>query len=229
NAMQEPEVTIHVGLVYGPSGCGKSSMVKAGLIPRLAGHVLPVYVEATADRTEPRLLAALARSCPRLSRAESLAGALAALRRGRVLPVGRKVLIVLDQFEQWLHARSEAPQGELVEALRQCDGGRVQCLALVRDDFWMAATRFMAELEVPLVEGHNSAAVDLFPVRHAQRVLEAFGRALGALPEEPARLVREHRHFVQQAVAGLAVEGKVICVRLALFAQMMKDRPWTPA
>src|SRR5262249_24113526 len=24
-------------------------------------------------------------------------------------------------------------------------------------------------------------------------------------------------------------EGKVICVRLALFAQMMKDRPWTPA
>ena len=40
---------------------------------------------------------------------------------------------------------------------------------------------------------------------------------------------RDHRHFVEQAVAGLAQEGKVICVRLALFAQMMKDRPWTPA
>ena len=34
---------------------------------------------------------------------------------------------------------------------------------------------------------------------------------------------------MEQAVAGLAQEGKVICVRLALFAQMMKDRPWTPA
>ena len=41
-----------MGLIYGPSGCGKSSLVKAGLAPRLAEHVLPVYVEATADQTE---------------------------------------------------------------------------------------------------------------------------------------------------------------------------------
>jgi hypothetical protein len=27
-------------------------------------------------------------------------------------------------------------------------------------DFWMAATRFMRELEVRLLEGHNSSAVD---------------------------------------------------------------------
>jgi eukaryotic-like serine/threonine-protein kinase len=31
--------TFRVGLIYGPSGCGKSSLVKAGLLPRLAGHV----------------------------------------------------------------------------------------------------------------------------------------------------------------------------------------------
>ena len=42
-------------------------------------------------------------------------------------------------------------------------------------------------------------------------------------------LAREQRLFLEQAVSGLAQEGKVICVRLALFAQMMKDRPWTPA
>jgi eukaryotic-like serine/threonine-protein kinase len=225
----DPEETFPVGLLYGPSGCGKSSLVKAGLAPLLADHVLPVYVEATADRTEPRLLAALVKVCPDLPQAEGLAGALAGLRRGQGLPAGRKVLIVLDQFEQWLHARRQAPEGELVEALRQADGARVQCLVLVRDDFWMAATRFMGELEIPLVEGHNSAAVDLFPVRHAENVLAAFGRAFGALPEFPARLSREHRHFVEQSVAGLAQEGKVICVRLALFAQMLKDRPWTPA
>jgi formylglycine-generating enzyme required for sulfatase activity len=34
---------------------------------------------------------------------------------------------------------------------------------------------------------------------------------------------------VAQAVAGLAQEGKVICVRLALFAEMMKGKAWTPA
>ena len=28
--------TFAVGLIYGPSGCGKSSLVKAGLLPRLA-------------------------------------------------------------------------------------------------------------------------------------------------------------------------------------------------
>jgi eukaryotic-like serine/threonine-protein kinase len=223
------DLTFAVGLIYGPSGCGKSSLVKAGLAPRLAEHVVPVYVEAAADQTEARLMAALLNHFPDLPQAEGLPAALAHLRRGLALPAGKKLLIVLDQFEQWLHSRKDAPTSDLVEALRQCDGGRVQCLVLVRDDFWMAATRFMAELEIPLVEGRNAAAVDLFPVRHAEKVLTAFGRAFGALPDSTGKLDREQRLFVEQAVAGLAQEGKVICVRLALFAQMMKDRPWTPA
>jgi hypothetical protein len=41
----DPDETFRVGLIYGPSGCGKSSLVKSGLLPRLAKHVLPVYVE----------------------------------------------------------------------------------------------------------------------------------------------------------------------------------------
>ena len=91
------------------------------------------------------------------------------------------MLIVLDQFEQWLHAKKEEENTELVQALRQCDGGRVQCVVMVRDDFWLAVTRFMRELEVRLVEGQNSAAVDLFDLDHAEKVLAAFGRAFGRL------------------------------------------------
>ena len=34
---------------------------------------------------------------------------------------------------------------------------------------------------------------------------------------------------MKQAVSGLAQEGKVISVRLALFAEMMKGKAWTPA
>src|SRR5205085_6419602 len=117
----------------------------------------------------------------------------------------------------------------LVQALRQCDGGRVQCLVMVRDDFWMAATRFMRALEIRLLEGQNSAAVDLFSVDHARKVLTAFGGAFGKLPEKPGDVGKEQREFLSQAVSGLAQEGKVICVRLALFAEMMKGRPWTPA
>src|SRR5262249_14024518 len=162
--------------VYGPSGCGKSSLVRAGLLPRLSDRVIAVYVEATAAETEARLRNGLRKKWPSLPAAPGLPEALAALRRGRGVEAGQKVLIVLDQFGQGLHARREEENAELVQALRQCDGGRVQCVVMVRDDFWMAATRFMRALEVRLVEGQNSAAVDLFPVRHGLRVLAAFGR-----------------------------------------------------
>src|SRR5262249_11395440 len=137
----DAEQTFAVGLLYGPSGCGKSSLLKAGLLPRLAAdHVLPVYVEAAAEQTEARLLRGLEKASPSAPVAGGLTAALADLRRGQGLPPGKKVLLVLDQFEQWLHAQKEDAPSELVSALRQCDGGRVQCLVLVRDDFWMAVT-----------------------------------------------------------------------------------------
>src|SRR5207253_5049419 len=114
-------------------------------------------------------------------------------------------------------------------ALRHCDGGRVQCIVMVRDDFWMAATRFMRELEIRLLEGQNSAAVDLFDMDHARKVLAAFGRAFGKLPVNTAETSADQKEFLSQAITGLSQENKVICVRLALFAEMMKGRPWTPA
>ena len=116
-----------------------------------------------------------------------------------------------------------------MQALRQCDGAHVQCLVMVRDDFWMAATRFMQGLEFDLSPGHNTAAADVFDARHATNVLRAFGQAFGTLPEHSNQLTHEEQQFLTQAVAGLTQEGKVICVRLALFAEMMKGKPWTPA
>ncbi len=225
----DAEKTFAVGLLCGPSGCGKSSLVKAGLLPRLSGDVLSVYVEATAAETEKRLLNGLRKRCPALPANFGIKETLAALRRGQGIPAGKKVLIVLDQFEQWLHAKREQENTDLVGALRQCDGGRLQCLVMVRDDFWMAVIRFMRELEIRLVEGQNSAAVDLFPVRHAEKVLAAFGRAFGALPDNPSEASNDQKRFLEQAVSGLAQEGKVISVRLALFAEMMKGKAWTPA
>jgi serine/threonine protein kinase/formylglycine-generating enzyme required for sulfatase activity len=224
----DPDSTFAVGLIYGPSGCGKSSLVKAGLLPRLAGQVIPVYVEATAADTEARLLKGLRKHCPQLP-PSPLPETLAALRKGRGVAAGHKVLLVLDQFEQWLHARPEYEATELVKALRQCDGGHVQGLVLVRDDFWLAVSRFMRQLEVRLLEGQNSALVDLFNLDHATKVLAAFGRAFGKLPDNPGATSKEQKDFLRQAVAGLAQQGKVVCVRLALLAEMMKGKPWTPS
>ena len=224
----DPDNTFSVGLIYGPSGCGKSSLVKAGLLPRLSDDVIPVYIEATPEETETRLLHGLRKHCPALEDNLSLKDTLAALRRGQGIPVGKKVLIVLDQFEQWLHASKEEQNTDLVQALRQCDGGRVQCIVMVRDDFWLAVSRFGMQLEVDFVPGHNMALTDLFDLDHARKVMAAFGRAFGRLPDQISETTREQKDFVNQAVAGLAEEGKVICVRLALFAEMMKGKDWTP-
>lgn len=47
--------------------------------------------------------------------------------------------------------------------------------------------------------------------------------------EHSRELTAPQADFLDQAVTGLAQEGKVICVRLALCAEMMKGKPWTPA
>ena len=79
---RDPDKTFRVGLVYGPSGCGKSSLVNAGLLPRLGGHVSSVHIEATALETEARLLRGLRKQCPRLPESLGLGDSISAIRRG---------------------------------------------------------------------------------------------------------------------------------------------------
>src|SRR5262249_59822693 len=79
------------------------------------------------------------------------------------------------------------------------------------------------------VEGRNSALVDLFDLLHARKVLAAFGRAYGRLADDLGHCPPEQQAFLDQAVAGLAQDGKMISVRLALFAEMVQGKPWTPA
>lgn len=225
----DADKTFTVGLIYGPSGCGKSSLVRAGLLPRLAKSVTVVHVEAVGDATEARMLNALRRQLADLPNHLGLIASLMELRHGRLPYHGQKVLIVLDQFEQWLHAKMGKGNTELVRALRQCDGVRLQCLLIVRDDFWLAVSRLFKELEIPLLESQNSALVDLFDMDHARSVLAAFGHAFGKLPESTGEMHKEQKDCLKLAASGLAQGDKVIPVRLALFAEMMKGKVWTPA
>jgi formylglycine-generating enzyme required for sulfatase activity/class 3 adenylate cyclase len=221
--------TFVVGCVYGPSGCGKTSLVKAGVLPRLSPAIIAIFVEASAEDTETTLVGRLRARFPDLPSEGSLSQALMTLRRGSLIPTGGKLLIIIDQFEQWLQANGGNRDGDLAAALRQCDGTHVQCFVMVRDDFWVAVNRFMRDMDVRLVERVNAAMIDLFDVEHAIKVLASFGRAYGRLPDDPGAVSREQRQFLQEAVADLAVDGRVMPVRLALFAEIMKAKPWLRA
>ncbi|MFM7522455.1 MAG: protein kinase domain-containing protein [Planctomycetota bacterium] len=222
----DPDKTFAIGLLYGPSGCGKSSLVKAGILPRLGAHVRPIVLDAASDDTETRLARALGKVVGDQPKEAGLVEACAAVRESP----GAKIVVVLDQFEQWLQAHPD-PAGEpLVAALRQFDGRRLQALILVRDDFAMSAARFMEALEVPIEEGRNFATVDLFPTDHARSVLVRFGQGLGRLPRRTENMSADEVAFVDAATAGLGgIEHRVVPVQLALFVDLVRTRPWTPA
>jgi hypothetical protein len=96
-----------VGLLYGPSGCGKSSLVKAGLIPNLSSEVIDIYVEATPEETERRILRQLHKRIPELPTELRLAETAERIRRSE----GPKVVLIVDQFEQWLYFHRVSGRG----------------------------------------------------------------------------------------------------------------------
>ena len=223
----DPDKTFRVGYIFGPSGCGKSSLVKAGLLPRLSKPIISIYIEATGEDTEARLLKGLRKQYPNLPADLDLRTALVAARE-RIRVGSNKILLVIDQFEQWYHAKGAEPGTELAKALSECDGGRVQAIILVRDDYSMALHRFMAVIGVRQNQDQNFAVVDLFDLQHARKVLIAFGRGYGKLPDDPKEMTCAQNEFLDQTIKGLSQEGRVISVRLALFAEMLKGKPWTP-
>ena len=221
----DPERTFRVGVIYGPSGCGKSSLVKAGLLPRLSHNVLRVYVEATPDQTEAELLEHIRLRCPGLPPRKKLPGAIEALQDGGCLSAGKKLVLVLDQFEQWLVSNRRPKNTDLAKALVHCDEERVRVILVVRDEFLSLTIQFMEAIRIEFRSRLNATRVDLFTQPHAEQVLAAFGRAEGRLQD---RLTAEQKAFISETVRSLAFEdGMIIPVRLALFFETFKSRKWT--
>ena len=79
-------------------------------------------------------------------------------------------------------------------------------------------------MEIDLVEGHNARLIDLFDKRHARRVLTKFGQGYGCVNTE--KPTAQEVEFIDAAVDQLAENDRVISVRLALFAEMFRDKPW---
>ena len=227
------EATLRVGLIYGPSGCGKSSLVRAGVIPRMRPDVNTIYLQATAKNTEKDLISQITSQAAMLGDSEpairdnsanpkKIVDLFSTLRLNRQC----RTVIFIDQFEQWLFANPDCQRTPLTEALRQCDGDNLQCVLMVRDDFWMGVTRLMQILDIPIAENVNMTSVDIFDSRHARNVLAQFGAAYGKLPSHQDALTLAQLRFLDAAVEYLANDGRVICVQLALLTEMLKNQSW---
>lgn len=224
-AAQDGERSQGVGVLYGPSGSGKSSFIKAGLLPEIQQTTSPVYMDFTVERPVEALLLRLQKYFPESKSCSDLASTLAFIRRRSF---GKPTLLVLDQFEQYLANTPLDLQHELVQSLRQCDGVGLKAILLVRDDFWNSISQFMHLLESSLSDQSNAMSLPLLNTQHAKRTLEAIGRAYACLPLSTEPISEAQRSFIELAVEQLSQEGTVVCVRLMMFAELMRKHPWEP-
>ena len=218
-----------VGVLYGPSGSGKTSLIKAGLLPRLASTTQVIYLDSYDQAAKQALCDGILRIAGKKSLAIPLPELASQVRSGKLIPRGMKLLLVLDQFEQWFSIDS-ADKNCWTDMLRHCDGQRLSTLLMIRDEFWMQTTRLMREIEVPMVEGVNAGSLDLFSLNHAENVLRWMGFAYGCLPQNYGEgLSKEHKEFLKQAIERISDQGKVIPVKLTVFVEMMRERTWIPS
>ncbi len=212
-----------VGVIYGASGCGKSSFVLASLIPSLSPAIKTVYFNFTVQNPVQSLIQLLHERFPHTKPFAELPHIFGAM-RSREEPF--KVLFVFDQFEQYLINTHIDLEHVMVQAIRQCDGESLQAIILVRDEFWTEISQFMQMMELSLSDGTNASNHPLMNKVHARRVLESFGRAYEMLPTFDSELTASQRTFIDTAIDGLAQDETVLCVRIAMFAELMKNYPW---
>ena len=174
-------------LVVGPSGCGKSSLVRAGLRPVMAGEpgwrTLPPIVPGA----DP--IAALARELAATARQSGLDWTVAHVRHeldhGGLTRLAdelllaapgagqRRLLVVVDQFEELLTQTGPAQRARFAELLRPALTGPVQLVATLRPEF---LDQLLADPDLAGLPTH------VYPLRPLRR------EALRAVIEKPARL-----------------------------------------
>ncbi|MDQ3762875.1 MAG: TIR domain-containing protein [Actinomycetota bacterium] len=174
-------------LVAGPSGCGKSSLVRAGLLPVMADEPGWWTLAPIVPGADPvaALVRELANAARRLDLGWTVAyirdqldeDGLAALVDELLLaaPRGsRRLLVVVDQFEELLTQAAPPDRARFAELLRPALAGPVQLVITLRSEF----------LDQLLLEDEPAA----LPTR--TYTLRPLGReALRAVIERPARLV----------------------------------------
>jgi energy-coupling factor transporter ATP-binding protein EcfA2 len=171
-------------VVVGPSGCGKSSLVRAGLLHVMAGEpgwwtLPPILPGADPVAAVVRELAATAN---KLGLGWTVAevghrvedGGLKTLADELLLAArARRLLVVVDQFEEVLTQATTAARAHFAGLLHPVVGGPVQLVATLRPEF---LDQLLSDTDLAGVPTH------LYPVRPLRR------DALRTVIEGPCRL-----------------------------------------
>ncbi|MGH3809610.1 MAG: TIR domain-containing protein, partial [Pseudonocardiaceae bacterium] len=183
-------------LVVGPSGCGKSSLVRAGLLPVMAGEPGWWALRPIVPGADP--VAALAKELAAASREIGLdwpveyvghqldEGGLAGLIKELLAALGspdQRLLVVVDQFEELLIQTAPADRSRFADLLRPVLTGPVQVVGTLRSEFFdqLLSDSALATL-----------STDIYPLRPLHR------DALHLVIERPARL------------AGIAMDERLV-------------------
>jgi WD40 repeat protein/energy-coupling factor transporter ATP-binding protein EcfA2 len=183
-------------LVVGPSGCGKSSLLRAGLLPVMAGEPGWWTLPAIVPGSDP--MAALVRELAAASQEIGLdwpvgrirnqldEGNLTGLVEELLTALGspaQRLLVVVDQFEELLVQAGPADRARFAELLRPALTGPVQVVGTLRPEF---LDRLLSDSALAAL------STDIYPLRPLNR------DGLRLVIEQPARL------------AGIAVEERLV-------------------
>jgi hypothetical protein len=200
-------------LLYGPTGVGKSSLLQAGVMPQLHArdHVVAATFRSWQATRDPlaSIRAALADAAPEAVDARD--ASLAAFVEASVAQLGRRVMLILDQFEEYFLAPAdESFDRELVTAVNRRDLP-VSVVLSIREDALAALDRYQGSMPSLF---QNYLRVDHLDRADAE---DAIRRPLDVFNAEHGTDVR-----VDDALVAAALD-ELEPGRLEL------DRPWQPA
>ncbi|KOV87163.1 TIR domain-containing protein [Nocardia sp. NRRL S-836] len=207
-------------LVIGPSGCGKSSLVRAGLVPVIAGEPGWLTLSPFTPGTDPESV--LVRELVSTARRRGLEWSVADVRAGRIadlveeLLIGRpghrqeRLLVVIDQLEELLTQTPDEDKASFAHTLSGLARGPVQLVATVRSEF---VDRVLADPDLHPLAGAT------FPVRPLARA------QLRSVVEGPARLagITVSEDLLQRLVADTD-DGSALPLLAFTLAQLARDR-----
>jgi WD40 repeat protein len=171
-------------LVVGPSGCGKSSLVRAGLLHVMAGEPGWWTLDPMVPGADPvaGLVRELAATAQKLGLDWTVAGVEHRLDDGGLRGLAdelllvaraRRLLVVVDQFEELLTQATPAARARFAQLLHPALGGPVQVVATLRPEFW---DQLLVDADLAVLPTRP------YPLRPLRR------EALPAVIQGPARL-----------------------------------------